>query len=150
MRLLLRTAFTKLSHTAGGLKNRMVGRTPAGNNADLNGLADLLAGNEQAADELKSGVTSVIDTIRTLIPQFAELTTSIAGAVLESAPGIIKRLRTDFVGYLRTYSDHRQNCDRDYFGSGGTVAADSFGGSGYSAVAYQGALRTRFRDLFRR
>lgn len=55
-------------------------------------IADLLAGNEQAADELKSGVTSVIDTIRTLIPQFVELITSIAGAVLESAPGIIKAL----------------------------------------------------------
>lgn len=85
-------SLTKLSHTAGGLKNRMVGELLPGITQITDGLADLLAGNEQAADELKSGVTSVIDTIRTLIPQFAELTTSIAGAVLESAPGIIKAL----------------------------------------------------------
>lgn len=82
----------KLSHTAGGLKNRMVGELLPGITQITDGLADLLAGNEQAADELKNGVTSVIDTIRTLIPQFAELITSIAGAVLESAPGIIKAL----------------------------------------------------------
>lgn len=85
-------SLTKLSHTAGGLKNRMVGELLPGITQITDGLADLLAGNEQAADELKSGVTSVIDTIRTLIPQFAELITSIAGAVLESAPSIIKAL----------------------------------------------------------
>ena len=85
-------SLTKLSHAAGGLKNRMVGELLPGITQITDGLADLLAGNEQAADELKNGVTSVIDTIRTLIPQFAELITSIAGAVLESAPGIIKAL----------------------------------------------------------
>lgn len=85
-------SLTRLSHTAGGLKNRMVGELLPGITQITDGLADLLAGNEQAAEELKSGVTSVIDTIRTLIPQFAELITSIAGAVLESAPGIIKAL----------------------------------------------------------
>lgn len=85
-------SLTKLSHTAGGLKNRMVGELLPSITQITDGLADLLAGNEQAADELKSGVTSVIGTIRTLIPQFAELITSIAGAVLDSAPGIIKAL----------------------------------------------------------
>ena len=85
-------SLTRLSHTAGGLKNRMVGELLLGITQITDGLADLLAGNEQAADELKNGVTSVIDTIRMLIPQFAELITSIAGAVLESAPGIIKAL----------------------------------------------------------
>ena len=85
-------SLTKLSHTAGGLKNRMVGELLPGITQITDGLADLLAGSEHAAEELKSGVTYVIDTIRTLIPQFAELITSIAGAVLESAPGIIKAL----------------------------------------------------------
>lgn len=55
-------SLTKLSHTAGGLKNRMVGELLPGITQITDGLADLLAGNEQAADELKSGVTSVIDT----------------------------------------------------------------------------------------
>lgn len=85
-------SLTRLSHTAGGLKNRMVGELLPGITQITDGLADLLAGNEQAAEELKNGVTSVIGTIRTLIPQFAELITSIVGAVLESAPEIIKAL----------------------------------------------------------
>ena len=85
-------SLTKLSHTAGGLKNHMVGELLPGITQITDGLADLIAGNENAAEELKSGVTSVIDTVRTLIPQFAELISSIAGAVLESAPSIISAL----------------------------------------------------------
>lgn len=85
-------SLTRLSHTASGLKNRMIGELLSRITQITDGLADLLAGNEQAADELKNGVTSVIGTIRTLIPQFAELITSIAEAVLESAPEIIKAL----------------------------------------------------------
>lgn len=85
-------SLTKLSHTAGGLKNRMVGELLPGITQITDGLADLIAGNDNAAEELKSGVTSVIDTVQTLIPQFAELISSIAGAVLESAPSIITAL----------------------------------------------------------
>lgn len=85
-------SLTKLSHTAGGLKNRMVGELLPGITQITDGLADLLAGNDQAADELKNGVSSVINAIKTLIPQAAKLVSSIAGAVLESAPGIIKAL----------------------------------------------------------
>lgn len=85
-------SLTKLSHTAGGLKNRMVGELLPGITQITDGLADLIAGNDNAAEKLKSGVTSVIDTVQTLIPQFAELISSIAGAVLESAPSIITAL----------------------------------------------------------
>ena len=63
-------SLTKLLHTAGGLKNRMVGELLPGITQITDGLADLLAGNDNAADELKSGVSSVIDAIKTLIPQF--------------------------------------------------------------------------------
>lgn len=42
------------------------------------------------------------------------------------------------VCYLGTYSDTSQDRDRDYFGSGGTAAANRVSRSGYSAVAYQG------------
>jgi len=63
-------SLTELSHTAGGLKNRMVGELLPGITQITDGLADLLAGNDNAADELKSGVSSVIDAIKTLIPQF--------------------------------------------------------------------------------
>ncbi|MGN0649445.1 MAG: phage tail protein, partial [Oscillospiraceae bacterium] len=85
-------SLTRLSHTAGGLKNRMVGELLPGITQITDGLADLLAGNDNAADELKNGVSSVIDAIKTLIPQAAKLVSSIAGAVLESAPDIIKAL----------------------------------------------------------
>lgn len=85
-------SLTRLSHTAGGLKNRMVGELLPGITQITDGLADLLAGNDNAADELKNGVSSIIDAIKTLIPQAAKLVSSIAGAVLESAPDIIKAL----------------------------------------------------------
>lgn len=85
-------SLTRLSHTAGGLKNRMVGELLPGITQITDGLADLLAGNDKAADELKNGVSSVIDAIKTLVPQAAKLVSSIAGAVLESAPEIIKAL----------------------------------------------------------
>ncbi len=66
-------SLTTLSHTAGGLKNRMVGELLPGITQITDGLADLLAGNDNAADELKNGVSSVIDAIKTLIPQAAKL-----------------------------------------------------------------------------
>lgn len=85
-------SLTKLSHTAGGLKNRMVGELLPGITQITDGLADLLAGNDNAADELKNGVSSVISAIKSLIPQAVNLVSSIAEAVLESAPDIIKSL----------------------------------------------------------
>lgn len=85
-------SLTKLSHTAGGLKNRLIGELLPGITQITDGLTDLIAGNENAGDELKKGVSSVIGAINSIIPQAVTLITSIAEAVLESAPGIIKAL----------------------------------------------------------
>jgi phage-related protein len=91
-------SLTKLTNTAGGLKNRMVGELLPGITQIMDGFSDLIVGNENASEELKNGVTSVIGAIKELIPQAgaapraAKLVSSIAGAVLESAPGIIKAL----------------------------------------------------------
>lgn len=85
-------SLTKLSHTAGGLKNRLVGELLPGITQITDGLTDLIAGNASAGEELKCGVTSVIGAIKSIIPQAVTLITSIAEAVLESAPEIITAL----------------------------------------------------------
>ena len=85
-------SLTKLSHTAGGLKNRLVGELLPGITQITDGLTDLIAGNASAGEELKSGVTSVIGAIKSIIPQAVTLIMSIAEAVLESAPEIITAL----------------------------------------------------------
>ena len=85
-------SLTKLQGTVGGLKNRMVGELLPGITMIMDGLTDLVAGNEQAGEELKAGVESVIGSISEMIPQVIELLSLIIAAVLESAPQIIQAL----------------------------------------------------------
>lgn len=85
-------SLTKLQGTVGGLKNRMVGELLPGITMIMDGLTDLVAGNEQAGEELKNGVESVIGSITEMVPQVIELLSLIVAAVLESAQQIIQAL----------------------------------------------------------
>ncbi len=85
-------SLTRLQRTIGGVKNRMIGELLPGITQIMDGLSDLTAGNEGAGDKIAAGVESVIDTIRSLLPQLLSLLSTIAAAVLESAPGIIQSL----------------------------------------------------------
>lgn len=85
-------SLTKMQGTMGGLKNRMVGELLPGITMIMDGLSDLVAGNEQAGEELTNGVTAVIETVTEMIPQAVELISLIASAILESAPSIIRAL----------------------------------------------------------
>ena len=85
-------SLTRMQGTMGGLKNRMVGELLPGITMIMDGLSDLVAGNEQAGEELANGVTSVIETVTEMIPQAVELISLIAAAILESAPSIISAL----------------------------------------------------------
>lgn len=62
-------SLTRMQGTMGGLKNRMVGELLPGITMIMDGLSDLVAGNEQAGEELANGVTSVIETVTEMIPQ---------------------------------------------------------------------------------
>ena len=75
-------SLTRLQGTMGGLKNRMVGELLPGITLIMDGLSDLVAGNEEAGEKLKSGVVSVVETVTEMIPQVVELITMIATAVL--------------------------------------------------------------------
>lgn len=85
-------SLTKLKGTMGGLKNRMVGELLPGISMIMDGLSDLVAGNEAAGEELKNGVGSVIETVMEMIPQAVELISMIAAAILQAAPAIIQAL----------------------------------------------------------
>lgn len=85
-------SLTKLKGTMGGLKNRMVGELLPGISMIMDGLSDLVAGNEAAGEELKNGVGSVIETVTEMIPQAVELISMIAAAILQAAPAIIQAL----------------------------------------------------------
>ena len=93
-------SITKLNHTVSGLKNRMVGELLPGITQIMDGFSDLIAGNENAGQEIESGVSIVIESITAIIPQFIKLVSSIASAVLQSAPGIIAALANGIVQAL--------------------------------------------------
>ena len=95
-------SLTKLKGTMGGLKNRMVGELLPGITMILDGLSDLVAGNEEAGEELKNGVISVVDTVTEMIPQAVELISMIAAAILESAPSIIRALAEGIINAIPT------------------------------------------------
>ena len=95
-------SLTKLQGAMGGMKNRMVGELLPGITMIMDGLSDLVAGNEQAGEEIKNGVESVISSGSEMIPQAVELLSMIAAAVLESAPAIIQALAQGILTALPT------------------------------------------------
>lgn len=95
-------SLTRMQGTMGGLKNRMVGELLPGITMIMDGLSDLVAGNEQAGEELANGVTSVIETVTEMIPQAVELISLIAAAILESAPSIISALAEGIINAIPT------------------------------------------------
>lgn len=96
-------SLTRMQGTIGGLKNRMVGELLPGITMIMDGLSDLVAGNEQAGEEITNGVTSVIETVTEMIPQAVELISLIAAAILERAPSIIQALAEGVINAIPTF-----------------------------------------------
>lgn len=95
-------SLTRMQGTIGGLKNRMVGELLPGITEILDGLSDLVAGNEKAGEKITNGVTAVIETVTEMIPQAVELISLIAAAILESAPSIIQALAEGIINAIPT------------------------------------------------
>ena len=95
-------SLTRLQGTMGGLKNRMIGELLPGITMIMDGLSNLVAGNDDAGQKLKDGVTSVVDTITEMIPQAVELISMIAAAILECAPSIISALAEGIINAIPT------------------------------------------------
>ena len=85
-------SLSRLNNTFGGLKNRITSDMLPGLISLMDGFSDLIAGNDNAAEEIESGVTSMIEGISAMIPQVVTLISTIAEAVLSGAPAIIQAL----------------------------------------------------------
>lgn len=95
-------SLTRMKGTMSGLKNNMVGGLLPSLKMVTDGFADLIAGNEGASESIKKGMTGTIKGITKLIPQFVTLISSIAQAVMESAPEILRALANGILGAIPT------------------------------------------------
>ena len=95
-------SLTKLQSTAKGFKNKVVGELLPALTQIMDGFSDLIAGNEGAAESIKNGVSDLISNISQMIPQFVELIGTIAAAVMECAPTIIRSLADGIISALPT------------------------------------------------
>lgn len=95
-------SLTKLQGTVGGLKNNLIGQMLPSLSLIMDGLSDLVAGNDKAASEIEAGVSGLIDSISQMIPKAVSLITMVASAVLESAPTIISALAEGILSAIPT------------------------------------------------
>ena len=100
-------SLTKMKGTLNGLKNSMVGELLPGITQITDGFSDLVAGNKGASEEIKSGVTSVIETVSQMIPQAVELISTIAAAIIDKlySNGIKAFWNFSHYDISRKYSD---------------------------------------------
>lgn len=76
-------ALDTLQRTFGGVKNKIVSQLLPGMTQIMTGFTDLIAGNKEAAEEVKAGVKNIIESVRTATPQ-------ITGIIKELAPEIVQ------------------------------------------------------------
>lgn len=93
-------SLTKMQGTLTGLKNNMIGELLPSLTMVTDGFADLIAGNEGAGEAIQQGIGGVIQNLTEMIPQFVELVSSIAQAVMENAPAIIRSLAEGILSAL--------------------------------------------------
>lgn len=85
-------SLTKMDGTIRGVRNSMIGSLLPGITSIIDGISDLIVGNEKASKELKNGIASIVGNLTKMIPKIVVLLGSIAEAVLENAPEIISAL----------------------------------------------------------
>jgi len=85
-------ALTQLQGTFDGVKNRLLSDFLPSVTTVMDGLSDLLAGNEGAEETLTEGFMSAIDNLETLMPNILKIVESVVPAMLSAAPKIIEAL----------------------------------------------------------
>ncbi len=93
-------AQSKLQGTFSGVKNRITSDMLPSLTLVMNGLSDLVIGEETAGEEIKQGITGIIGSISNMIPQVLGIVTNIADAVLEGAPMIMQALAQGIIDAL--------------------------------------------------
>ena len=95
-------AMDNMGRAMDGAKNTIVSSLLPGLTDITNGFADLVAGNDNATEEIKSGFESLGESVVQAIPSIVDGFTSIVGAVAEIAPEIISSLGTGILDALPT------------------------------------------------
>jgi len=81
-----------LSRTFTGVRNSIGAQLLPGFTMVTDGLTDLIAGNEGAADSIKAGAQEVVSSISEVLPQVLGVFMTIVGTAAEIAPEIISTL----------------------------------------------------------
>lgn len=93
-------SLTRLQGTMSGLKNNMLGQLLPSLSTITDGFTDMMAGVDGGGEKMAQGVKDLVGQITQMIPKAVEILGTIAGAVLESAPSILKALADGIMGAL--------------------------------------------------
>ena len=69
-----------------GLKNRMLSELLPGFADVLDGFAELVSGSEDGTEKIKKGVSNVMQSLNTMLPQAVDLISSILEGIIEAIP----------------------------------------------------------------
>ncbi len=87
-------SLTKLEGASNGLKNNLLGTLLPSLTTLMDGFSDLIAGVEGSGNKIKSGVSGIVDNVKSLIPKATEFIKSVSSAIVEAAPTIVESLVT--------------------------------------------------------
>lgn len=93
-------SLTRLQGTMGGLKNNLMGQLLPSLSSITDGFTDMIAGVDGGEEKMKQGVEDLITNISSMIPKAIEIISTIATAVLESAPSILRSLSEGIMNAL--------------------------------------------------
>ena len=102
-------SLTKLKGTITGVKNALMSQLLPGFKSITDGFAELVSGNDEGADMIKSGIENVIETVTDMIPQVVSLLSVIGEAILEEAPSVLESLSSGIIELLPEALDFALN-----------------------------------------
>lgn len=86
-----------LKRTFTGIKNNVMGELLPSFSLIMNGLSDLLAGNDKASEKLEKGFSDVVKNFTKIVPKIISVVGTLAKVVAQNAPEIIRSLATGIV-----------------------------------------------------
>lgn len=102
-------SLTKLKGTITGVKNALMSQLLPGFKSITDGFAELVSGNEEGSDMIKSGIQSAIGSVKKMIPEAVSLLSTIGAAILEEAPSVLESLASSIVELLPEALDFALN-----------------------------------------
>ena len=95
-------SLTKLQGALTGAKNGMLGELMPAITTLIEGFSLLVSGQEGASEKIGEGVSAILTSLTTMIPELVSFVETLALAVLEAAPQIIGSLAEGIVSNLPT------------------------------------------------